>query len=151
MLQSKVYLDTTVPSAYYDPRTPDRLRLTQQFWNERLQDFEGVISTIVLREIKDTPDPEKRGRMEELVKNLEVLEFNVEADELAQEYVGRGVFPEKYTSDANHVAIAVIHGIGYFVSWNFTHLVKVKTRREINLINALNGYNPIEIIAPPEL
>jgi len=52
---------------------------------------------------------------------------------------------------ANHVAIAVTNGIGYFCSWNFTHLVKVNTRREVNLINALKGYGQIEIIAPPEL
>ena len=62
-----------------------------------------------------------------------------------------GIFPEKYTSDANHVAIAVVHGIGYLASWNFRHLVKVNTRREVNLVNALEGYNPIEIVAPPEL
>ena len=151
MLQPKVYLDTTVASAYYDSRTPDRLRLTRQFWDERLQSFGAVISTLVVREIQDTPDPVKRGQLEGLVKNLEVLEFTIEADELARKYVERGVFPEKYISDGNHVAIAVTHGIGYFVSWNFTHLVKVITRREINLINALNGYHPIEIIAPPEL
>ena len=151
MLQPKVYLDTTVPSAYYDSRTPDRLRLTRQFWDERLPDFGGVISTLVVQEIQETPDLEKRSRLEGLVKNLEVLEFTVEADGLAWKYVERGVFPEKYIFDANHVAIAVTHGIGYFVSWNFTHLVKVNTRREVNLINALNGYDPIEIIAPPEL
>jgi len=36
-------------------------------------------------------------------------------------------------------------------SWNFHHLVKLRTRREVNLVNALKGYTPIEILAPPEL
>ena len=89
--------------------------------------------------------------MEELVGDFEVLTFDEEAYDLAQEYVRRGVFPEEYTSDANHVAIAVVNGISYFASWNFRHLVKVNTRREVNLINALSGYGQIEIIAPPEL
>jgi hypothetical protein len=88
---------------------------------------------------------------EGLIDDFEVLEFGEEAYELAQEYVERGIFPEKYTSDANHVAIAVVNGIGYFASWNFKHLVKVNTRREVNLVNALLGYQQIEIIAPPEL
>ncbi len=66
-------------------------------------------------------------------------------------YIKRGIFPEKYTSDANHIAIAVVSGIDYFASWNFKHLVKVNTRREVNLVNALLGYQQIEIIAPPEL
>ena len=151
MIKPKVYLDTTVPSAYHDDRTPDRQRLTKQFWTERLPDFECVISTIVLIEINDTPDAERRDNIEGLIDDFEVLEFGEEAYELAQEYVERGIFPEKYTSDANHVAIAVVNGIGYFASWNFKHLVKVNTRREVNLVNALLGYQQIEIIAPPEL
>ncbi len=151
MIKPKVYLDTTVPSAYHDDRIPDRQRLTKQFWTERLPDFECVISTIVLIEINDTPDAERRDNIEGLIDDFEVLEFGEEAYELAQEYVERGIFPEKYTSDANHVAIAVVNGIGYFASWNFKHLVKVNTRREVNLVNALLGYQQIEIIAPPEL
>ncbi len=151
MIKEKVYLDTTVPSAYYDDRAPDRKKNTREFWNKRLPEFETVISTIVLMEIRDTPDSEKRSNMEDLVGELEVLEFNEEADGLSQEYVRRGIFPEKYTSDSNHVATAVVNGIGYFASWNFSHLVKVSTRREVNLVNSLKGYRPIEIIAPPEL
>lgn len=147
----RVYLDTTVPSAYYDDRAPDRQRLTQEFWQGRCLEMDAVISTITLLEIRNTPNEDKRQKMEALVRNLTVLSFSNEADNLAQEYVRRGVFPKKYTSDANHVAIAVVHGIGYLASWNFRHLVKVNTRREVNLVNALEGYNPIEIVAPPEL
>lgn len=82
---------------------------------------------------------------------MATLEFDEESNALAQEYIQRGIFPEKYVSDANHVAIAVVEGIGYLCSWNFRHLVKVKTRREVNLVNTLKGYGLIEIIAPPEL
>jgi len=151
MIKPKLYLDTTVPSAYYDMRAPDRQRLTRQFWSKRLSDFETMILTIVLSEIRDTPNVEMRKRIGELVKGLAILESSEEADNLAQEYVKRGIFPEKQMSDANHVAIAVVNGIGYFASWNFKHLVKVNTRREVNLVNALMGFGPIEIVAPPEL
>lgn len=147
----RVYLDTTVPSAYYDDRAPDRQLLTQEFWQGRCLEMDAVISTITLLEIRNTPNEDKRQKMESLVQNLTVLSFSNEADNLAQEYVRRGVFSEKYTADANHVALAVVHGIGYLASWNFRHLVKVNTRREVNLVNALEGYNPIEIVAPPEL
>jgi hypothetical protein len=34
MTKPKVYLDTSVPSAYFDERAPDRQRLTQRFWVE---------------------------------------------------------------------------------------------------------------------
>lgn len=151
MKKAKVYLDTTVPSAYYDERASDRKRHTRVFWDERLPDFKPMISDVVLAEIRDTPDEGKRRKMEELVQEFEVLIFNGEADELAGEYVRRGAFPEKYLSDANHIAIAVVNRVEYFVSWNFKHIVRVRTRRTVNLINTLRGYEVIEIVAPPEL
>ena len=151
MPKQRVYLDSTIPSAYYDLRTRERQGQTLQFWYERLPDFEVVISSVVLLEIRATPKEERRRQLENLVKDCEVLVFDEEANALAQEYVFREVFSEKYVDDANHVAVAVTNGIGYFCSWNFTHLVRVNIRREVNLINALNGYEPIEIIAPPEL
>jgi hypothetical protein len=50
-----------------------------------------------------------------------------------------------------HVALASTNGIGILLSWNFTHLVKIKTRRMISLINAQENYPAVEIISPPEL
>jgi hypothetical protein len=150
-MKPNLYLDTTVPSTYFDDRTPDRQRLTMEFWTRRLAYFDPTISTIVLLEIRDTPDADMRAEMQNLISGMRVLPFTKAADELAQEYVRRGIFPEKYVADANHVAIAVTNNIDYFASWNFAHLVKVNTRREINLVNSLLGYQPIEIVAPPEL
>ena len=144
-------MDSTVPSAYYDTRTPERQGQTLEFWKFLLLEFEAVISTVVLSEIRGTLDADRRRQLEDLVEGFGVLAFDEEADALAQEYVRRGVFPEKYIDDANHVAIAVTNGIGYFCSWNFTHLVKVNTRREVNAISVLKGYGPLEIFAPPEL
>ncbi|MFT5367715.1 MAG: putative nucleic acid-binding protein [Candidatus Latescibacterota bacterium] len=151
MAKQKIYLDTTVPSAYYDLRTPERQAQTIQFWKETLPKFDAFVSGLVLREIADTPDQGRRGQIEMLVNEVSILDLDSEAAELAQEYIDREIFPEKYRSDAIHVAIAVINGIGYLCSWNFTHLVKVNTRREVNLVNAIKGYGQIEIIAPPEL
>lgn len=146
-----LYLDTTVPSAYHDERTQYRQELTQQFWRERLAAYRPVVSVVVLREIQDTPNADRRQKIESLVRHLDVLLLSEEAETLAMEYVRRDVFPERYLSDARHVAIASASGLPYLASWNFRHLVKVNTRREINLINALLGYANIEIVAPPEL
>lgn len=151
MTKPRLYLDTTVPSAYLDERAPDRQRLTVQFWSDRLPAFHAAISTIVLLEISGTPDLRKRAEMESLVSGFDVLAFDEQASDLGQEYIVRGIFPEKYVADANHVAVAVVNQIGYFASWNYRHLVKVTTRREVNLVNLLKGYEPIEIVAPPEL
>jgi predicted nucleic acid-binding protein len=59
--------------------------------------------------------------------------------------------PEHYKDDAIHVAVAVVNNTDLLISWNFRHLVKVKTRRMVNLVNEVLSYPHIEIIAPPEL
>ena len=90
-------------------------------------------------------------KFKEIISNLSILEITEDARELAKEYVDNGIFPEKYLDDAMHVALASVNSIPYVLSWNFKHLVKVKTRRLISLINSLEDYPPVEIIAPPEL
>ena len=37
------------------------------------------------------------------------------------------------------------------VSWNFRHIVKLKTKKEIVGINSLMGYKEIEIYSPWEV
>ena len=70
---------------------------------------------------------------------------------LANMYIKNENFPKKYLDDALHTAITSTNNIGILLSWNFTHLVKIRTRRMVALINAVNNYNPVEIISPPEL
>ena len=69
----RVYLDTTVPSAYIDARAPDRQRLTEEFWLERLPTYEPLISALVIAEVRDTPDAAKCRRLEALVQSFTVL------------------------------------------------------------------------------
>jgi hypothetical protein len=147
----RLYLDTTVPSAYIDARAPDRQRLTVEFWQDRLPTYEPLISTLVLTEIQETPDPGNRRRLELLVEPFASLPVALEAEALADQYVARGAIREKFRDDALHVAVAVTHQVGLLASWNFKHLVRLQVRRQINLINAILGYGPIEIVSPPEL
>jgi hypothetical protein len=39
----------------------------------------------------------------------------------------------------------------YVVSWNFEHLVNVRTRQALNAVNTKCGYRTLDIVAPPEL
>jgi len=147
----RLYLDTTVPSAYIDARAPDRQRLTEEFWLERLPTYEPLISALVIAEIRDTRDAAKRRRLEALVQSFTVLPVTTEAEDLADEYVDRGVVRAKYRDDALHVALAVTEQIPLLASWNFKHLVRLQVRRQINLINAILGFGQIDIVSPAEL
>lgn len=45
----------------------------------------------------------------------------------------------------------MINGIEAIVSWNFEHIVKLKTRVMVNGVNRLLGYHEIEICSPEEV
>ncbi len=85
-----------------------------------------------------------------MVSELQVTQVTTEAESLASEYIRREIIPSAYFDDALHIAIAVTSNADILVSWNFEHIVKRKTRIEVNLVNSLLGYRNIDIIAPPE-
>lgn len=145
----KIYLDTSVISALFDDRMPERKHLTEEFW-EKLHEQEAYFSTVGKEEISFASD-EVREKMLAKIKELKILEVTEEVEDLADEYIRRGIFPKPYRDDAIHAAVAVVNNMDFMVSWNYKHLVKVKTRRMLNLTNEVLGYPLLEIIAPPEL
>jgi hypothetical protein len=51
-----VYIDTSVPSAYYDGRVLWRMEYTRKWWHEELVRYNAVISPAVIAEILGTRD-----------------------------------------------------------------------------------------------
>ena len=148
-MQTKIYLDTTIISALFDSRTPERMAQTQHFW-EHINDYSIFVSELVIDEIKAASQP-LQSKMLEKISTFTSLSITDDAKNLTDLYIKNGIFPEKYSDDALHAALASINQIGILLSWNYTHLVKLKTRRMVALINTINDYNPIEIITPLEL
>jgi len=151
MKKETLYLDTSVLSAYYDERAKERKDATIKFWENVLPNYKVYISEVTLKELEDTRNETLRKKFKALIESFKVLKINNRVRDLANAYIGKGVFPEKYLNDALHVAVASFYGISYVVSWNFEHLVKVRTRKSVNLVNVLEGYKEIEIISPQEL
>lgn len=67
---------------------------------------------------------------------------------MAEQYIKAGIIPVKYEDDAFHIAMATIFDCSAIVSWNFTHIVKLKTIIGVNSINIGLGYRKIEIVSP---
>ncbi len=151
MKRDSLYLDTSVPSAYFDERTKERQEATIKFWNTVIPDYQVHISEVTLGELENTRNKTLKSRLKNLVEGFKILKSNEAIKSLAQAYIVHNIVSEKYFDDALHVAIASFYDIAYLVSWNFEHLVKVKTRKLVNSVNVLNGYGNIEIISPQEL
>lgn len=143
-------MDTSVISALFDQRNPERKSLTEAFFKD-IKTFEVFISEITVAEIERIPDRELRTRMTGAVAGFSVLSLTDEVEEIASEYISHGAVPAGYREDAYHIAIAVANKLGCLLSWNFRHIVRRKTRDIVTLVNTLNNLTQIEIMTPAEL
>ena len=58
------------------------------------------------------------------------------------------ILTDKSKDDCFHIAAAMVTGCDYLLSWNFKHLVNIKTINGVRAIASLNGYSSIDIITP---
>jgi predicted nucleic acid-binding protein len=125
-------------------------QLTKEFWI-KLKNFDVFISDLVREEISKIKDKTLREKVFALVEKFKILKLTNQAKRLGEKYVTAGIIPKQFKADAYHVAIATVNEIDFLVSWNFKHLVNIRTKRGVNLINLQNGFKTIEIVSPPEL
>jgi len=149
----KYYLDTTVFNFKFADDDPSKRKSTERFFQDLTKIVEEIfVSDVVLREIEGAEEP-KKSLLKNLVKDTNpiLLEVTSEVVELAERYITEGIIPKKYRDDALHIAVAVVNEIDALVSWNLEHIVKLRTRREVNGVNKLLGYHEIEICTPEEV
>lgn len=127
------------------------MEATIKFWEEILPHYKTYISEITVNELNDTKDDNLRRKFRKLIKEFKILKTKKGIRDLANAYIEREIFPERYIDDALHVAMASCYEISYLISWNYEHLVKVRTRRLVNSVNILEGFKEIEIVSPLEL
>jgi len=147
--KQKVFLDTSVFSAYLDGRQPERMGLTQEFW-QKLKNFEVYTSEVTEQELEATTDSVKREQFRELIGGIEILNVSKDAEDLADRYIKEGIVPEKFVNDALQIAVATVNQIAVVLSWNFRHMVNQKVKTRINAVNVSLNYPITEIAAPAE-
>ena len=153
MNKLKVYLDTSVISHLMQEDVPEKMSETLQLWDMFKEGkYDVYLSTVTLQEIDNCPEPKRT----ELFKHLgEIdytpIEITEDMSEVAQQLVDMGILTQKSYDDCQHIASAVIYGCDCIISWNFKHIVNIKTIRGVRAITNLKGYKPIEILNPTVL
>jgi predicted nucleic acid-binding protein len=151
MKKMKIYLDTSIISAYFDYRKPLRQLITQKWFQFEIVDFDPYISTLVLQEIDQNSDSELKDKMIRLIDDygFSILEINKDAIKLSEIYRKEAI--KKEINDSIHIAIASVNELDAIISWNFKHIVNLKTINIIHSLNLLNKYKIIEILTPENL
>jgi predicted nucleic acid-binding protein len=149
-MKLRIYLDTSVFSAYCDMRYLDRKTETEQFL-KKLDTFEASTSEIAQSEISRTPNAKLKKKMVQLLKRVTLIPITQDMKSLAQHYLDANIFTTTMYNDALHVAAAVMARQDVLLSWNFKHLVNRRRRALVNQLNISKGLPTIEIVAPPEV
>jgi len=150
--QLKIYVENSVISAYhFAPRLI--MSLTRRFFEKALREgYELYTSDITIAELEKA-SKEVREKSLKIIETFKVKVVSrvAEAKELADEYIKRGVIPERYRPDAEHIAVASVMDFDVLASWNLAHIVKLKTKRMVRIINEEMGYPVPELVRPDEV
>lgn len=149
----RIYIDTSVINGLYAQDPGIKTDTSQFFKNVQFLHYTLYASEATIEEIENTPETSKKVLLKDAFKEyrIEILPMVEEVRHLANRYVEAKIIPARYFPDALHIAVATIYNIPVLVSWNFEHMVKIKTKLEVNRINRQRGYPGIEISSPKEV
>ena len=154
-MASSVYIETTIPSYLTAWRSPElsmaaKQQTTRQWWDERRDQFDLFISDAVLLEAADGDSDAAKRRLE-VLDGIPVLTPKPETDEIVVALVDRLALPDRAIIDAAHIAISVVHGIDFLLTWNCTHIANATFQPMIDNVCDELGYSMPVICTPDQL
>ena len=150
-----VYIETTIPSFYYEvreePEMIARRNWTRQWWDEfGTSSFDLVTSQAVIDELSRGRFPGRDDALK-LVHDLQLLPVVREIEEVVTVYVSHCLMPKDAVGDALRLAIASFYGYDYLVTWNCKHLANANKYRHMRRINAMLDLVTPSLVTPLEL
>ena len=153
MEKLKVYLDTSVISHLEHDDVPEKMADTKQLWT-MFQDgkYRVFLSTVTLEEIGACPEPKKSLFLRYLGQiDYDLIQIDEDVVKVAERLINKGILTQKSYDDCQHIGAALVAGCDCIVSWNFKHIVNIKTIMGIRSIADIDGCKSIEILSPSAL
>lgn len=96
---------------------------------------------------------EKLHRLLDYLNQIDYTMVKADGDtvELAGKFIDFGILRQKSFDDCQYIAAAILAGCDIISSWNFKHIVNVKTARGVKTITTLEGYKDLMIYPPSAL
>lgn len=153
MRKLKIYLDTSVISHLKQDDAPEKTADTLKLWQAiKMGQYDVFLSDVTMGEILDCEQPKQDimlGFLGEI--RYTMVPLTGETDALAEKIVELGILQRKNIDDCTHIAAAIAGACDYIVSWNFKHLVNIRTVNGVRGVTNLLNYPPIDIIQPTML
>lgn len=111
--------------------------------------YDVYISDVGVSEILENREPKVTKLLEHLEQiNFTRLAVTEEVHTYADKLLSLGILTKKSYDDCLHIGCAVVNRCNIILSWNFKHMVHIKTVNGVRSINAMLGYHGIDIYPP---
>lgn len=110
------------------------------------------LSTVTLREMEKCSEL-KRTQLIDCLNEISFTTLDITEDvrRMAKKIIEMGILTQKSFEDCQHIGVGLINECDCIISWDFKHIVNVKTIRSVRAITNLEGYKKIEIWNPSVL
>ena len=154
-MKPRVYIETTIPSFYFEARTEPEMVARRHRESVRgivrpWENYALVTSIPVLDELEAGDHPTKSECLR-LVAALPLLSVPDVIAEIVEAYIQHQVMPRDPTGDALHLALASYHHCQFLLTWNCAHLANANKQEHIRHVNALLGLHVPLLTTPLEL
>lgn len=150
----RVYVETTIPSFFHEPRAEpemvSRRRWTQRWWAAAPRRYEVLTSSAVLEELADGAYPSRADCLA-LLTGVPLLAIGPEVIEIATTYIKHRLMPADPAGDALHLAVASYHRCDFLLTWNCRHLANANKFGHIRRVNTMLGLFVPALVTPLEL
>ena len=150
-MKPKVYIETSIPSFYYEvrpePEMVARRQWTRQWWDNFRRDYLLVTSVAVLDELNYGDYPNK-DEIVRLVSDLPLVSIELAVTEVVQAYIEHKVMPRDPVGDALHLALASYHKCDFLLTWNCHHLANANKFGHIRRVNVMLGLYVPSLVTP---
>ena len=153
-MKQSVYIETTIPSFYYECREETLFlamrQWTREWWSDDKNSYRCFTSDAVITELEGGSHPNKEQKVA-LLDEVELLEINYSIEEIVEVYISNYLMPKDDLGDALHLAIASYYKMDFLLTWNCQHLANANKIAHIRRINErLKIFTP-ELVTPYEL
>jgi predicted nucleic acid-binding protein len=140
---------SSVPASRIDADTASvyRRETSREWWNKQAGSHSLYISAEVLAELAH-PGFRRSKEALVLVRDVPLLPITDDVRGFAELLVREKAMPAPVAGDAIHVAVAVVHGMDYLLSWNVRHLANPNKLAHLRTLCLRSGLMPPQIVTP---
>jgi len=149
-----VYLETSFISACVtngrDPGSTYRKNISLAWWKSQRQYHDLYVSAEVQREL-DSPTYPRHLAALKWIQNIPMLPIDDAVRNFAALLIEKKAMPGPLGGDSIHVALSVMRGVEFILSWNIRHLANPNKMVHLSVICSRIGWQVPQIITPQSL